>query len=737
VEAILAYSHLLDADPTEGQAREAQYQLARSYLLDGEFAAAALAAEQFIARFPDDSRLPLATLMAARAYQAVGQCERAVPHYQAFQSHESVLDDRVYEWIGDCHLADVRFEDAVGAYRQAISFTSAAGAQAGLSEKVAEAYMALEDYEAAVAEYDDILDLIKDEDSRARMAYLAGQAQAAAGDAEAAFARYQQAVDRYPEAEHAYFALVELVYGGAEVDEFQRGLVDYYAGAKYPDAYGASIRAFDRYLASDSPDKAGEALYYRALAQRAVGGFGEALAGLDQVLSEPPDTLALDEVSLQKAATLAQAGESDAAEEAYRKLAASFPGSELAPEALWAAARLRQGDDAFPAAAKLYEELQGTFPSFEDADAALWYAGLARYRGGEVERAIKDWQTLLAVYPDSIYAPKTRYWLGKVGAAPGGEEAMGYWDQLQDELPDTYYALRVSQLNAGETLTATRMITLPVEPPAWDRTAFEARILSWLRDWSEVPTATQTLALPAAVTQAPSWSRGQILLEVGLRSGALDAFEQVVPPVEDDPLALAAFASASRERGLHGLALSSAVRLANLWPEGGLQEAPLTLRHLAYPVAYAERIMAEAQERRLDPLLLAALIRQESLFEPAAESWVGARGLGQVMPGTGRSIAADLGLEDFDVNDLYRPSVSIRFAAHYLASQLERFDEEILVALAAYNGGPGNALQWREAGGEDLDLFVEVITAVESRLYLQRILEQYVTYERLYRSSSE
>jgi soluble lytic murein transglycosylase len=711
--------------------------LAKSYLLDGEFAAAALMAEEFIARFPDDSRLPLATLMAARAYQSVGQCERAVPHYQAFQSYESVLDDRVYEWIGDCHLADARLEDAIGAYRQAMSSTSAAFVQAGLSEKVAEAYMALEDYGAAVAEYDEIFELAEDEDSRARMEYLAGQALAAAGDTEAAFARYQQAVDRYPETEHAYFSLVELVYGGAEVDEFQRGLVDYYAGAKYPDAYGASIRAFDRYLASDAPEKIGEALYYRALAQRAVGQIGEALAGLDQVLSEPPDSLALDEVSFQRAATLARAGEGDAAVAAYRELVASFPGSELAPEALWEAALLRQGENAFPAAAELYEELQETLPDSEDADAALWYAGLARYRGGEIDRAIGDWQNLLQLYPDSIYAPKTRYWLGKVGATPSGQEAMSYWDQLQEDLPDTYYALRAMQLNAGETLTSTRMITLPVESPAWDGAVFQAGILSWLGDWAEVPTGTQTLNLPIAVTRTPSWSRGQILLEVGLRSSALDEFEQVGPLVEDSPLALAAFVSASREQGLHGLALSSAVRLANLWPEGELQEAPMMLRHLAYPMAYAELIMAEAQGRGLDPLLLAALIRQESLFEPAAESWVGARGLGQVMPGTGRSIAADLGIEDFDVEDLYRPLVSIRFAAQYLASQLERFDDEILVALAAYNGGPGNALQWREAGGDDLDLFVEVITAVESRLYLQRILEQYVTYEHLYRSPRE
>jgi soluble lytic murein transglycosylase len=152
---------------------------------------------------------------------------------------------------------------------------------------------------------------------------------------------------------------------------------------------------------------------------------------------------------------------------------------------------------------------------------------------------------------------------------------------------------------------------------------------------------------------------------------------------------------------------------------------------------YADVVSAEAENRSLDPLLLAALIRQESLFEPAAESWVGARGLGQVMPATGQSIAQDLGVEDFEVDDLYRPAVSIQFGAYYLASQLERFDDQILVALAAYNGGPGNALQWLESGGDDLDLFVEVITAVESRLYLQAVLENYIVYERLYRSGPE
>ena len=81
------------------------------------------------------------------------------------------------------------------------------------------------------------------------------------------------------------------------------------------------------------------------------------------------------------------------------------------------------------------------------------------------------------------------------------------------------------------------------------------------------------------------------------------------------------------------------------------------------------------------------------------------------------------------------PSISIRFGAYYLAVQMRRFDDQILVALAAYNGGPGNTLRWLEStGSDDLDLFVEVITSNQSRQYLQRVYEQYLIYERLYRA---
>ena len=732
-QAILAYQALLEDAPTPDQAREAYYRLAESYLLNREYAAAAAAWEEFVERYPDDARLPQATLMGARAYQAANDCAQAVPFYQAYLSQETVLADMVYEWIGDCLSAEARQEEALIAYRRALDATQDAGVQVSLREKIAGIYLAQEDYDAALAEYDAILAVAEIDFYRAKIEYLAGQALAAAGDTEAAYARYRRAVDGYPEAESAYLSLVELVDAGVEVDEFQRGLVDYYAGAAYHDVYGAALRAFDRYLAGESPAKADAALYYKALTQRAVDQPEAALETLESLIAGYPESEWLVRAWLQKGITLASMGRNDAAIKAYQDLAAFFPADKLATDALWRAARLREGEGAHEEAAKRYEDVQASFPAFENADEALWRAGLAHYQAGDAESAIANWQSLLEKYPDSPYRPKSLYWLGKLEAKPESETADDFWEQLLDAHANTYYALRVEQIRAGDSLTVTRLITAPIEPPAWDAAESEAEILSWLQEWTQVPTDTQQLTLPVTVTDRLDFQRGEALLAAGLRREALGEFDKVRAAAWNDPLNMAQLGIYFHKQGLYGLAARCAARLATLGPKKTVSEAPEAVQRLAYPLAYADLLSAEAQKRGLDPLLLAALIRQESLFEPVAESYAGARGLGQVMPATGEGIARTLGMEGFVLDDLYRPYVSVEFGAFYLDVQMDRFGDQILIALAGYNGGPGNTLRWLELGGEDLDLFVEVITATQSRLYLQRVYEQYLTYERLYR----
>jgi soluble lytic murein transglycosylase len=143
-------------------------------------------------------------------------------------------------------------------------------------------------------------------------------------------------------------------------------------------------------------------------------------------------------------------------------------------------------------------------------------------------------------------------------------------------------------------------------------------------------------------------------------------------------------------------------------------------------------VTPQAEANGFPPLLLLALIRQESFFRPDAESVASALGLTQVIPATAEEIAGQLKEEDFTFGNLVRPKVSLRFGAHYLGAQLELFEGDVPAALAAYNGGPGNSLRWREAAPADADLFLEVINLSETRSYVELVLEHYAHYRYAY-----
>jgi soluble lytic murein transglycosylase len=154
---------------------------------------------------------------------------------------------------------------------------------------------------------------------------------------------------------------------------------------------------------------------------------------------------------------------------------------------------------------------------------------------------------------------------------------------------------------------------------------------------------------------------------------------------------------------------------------------------LRYPTPYAALVLREAAATELDPRLMAALVRQESLFHPRAVSWAGARGLAQIMPATAEGIAVDLAVRGFTVEQLFSPAVSLRFGSFYLSRRLDDMQGSPAGALAAYNGGLGNALRW--AGGSsvaDPDRFIEAIDFPETREYVQRVLAGFHQYRLLY-----
>ena len=160
-----------------------------------------------------------------------------------------------------------------------------------------------------------------------------------------------------------------------------------------------------------------------------------------------------------------------------------------------------------------------------------------------------------------------------------------------------------------------------------------------------------------------------------------------------------------------------------------------TFWRFVYPLPYAENIERHALANELDPLLVAAIIRVESNFNPGATSPKDARGLMQILPSTGAWAAGQMGMTEFSPERLYEPETNLIIGTWYLRNLLKQFEGNTTIALAAYNGGRGNVQAWLEEcrwSGEETEL--SQIPFPETRNYVWKVLRNYEIYQELYRS---
>jgi soluble lytic murein transglycosylase len=168
------------------------------------------------------------------------------------------------------------------------------------------------------------------------------------------------------------------------------------------------------------------------------------------------------------------------------------------------------------------------------------------------------------------------------------------------------------------------------------------------------------------------------------------------------------------------------------WVSEAGDQLPEDVWRILFPIQFEEMLQAKAQEEGLEPALVAALICQESTFDAGAVSVAGARGLMQVMPRTGRTLARALRVR-YSARALHDPAVSLTFGTHYLRQLYDRFGGRAERVLAAYNAGPERVEAWT-AGRPDMpaEEFVESIPFTETRRYVMIVLANREEYRRLY-----
>jgi soluble lytic murein transglycosylase len=174
------------------------------------------------------------------------------------------------------------------------------------------------------------------------------------------------------------------------------------------------------------------------------------------------------------------------------------------------------------------------------------------------------------------------------------------------------------------------------------------------------------------------------------------------------------------------IAIAVAASLAP-WADEAVQEVTLPLRH-------EDIIRQQAEDKNLDPSLIAGVIYAESRFRDVT-SRAGAKGLMQLMPETAQHIANKSGGTAFVQGDLATPQVNIAYGSWYLRYLLDRYDGRVPVALAAYNAGEGNADRWLAAAAAAGERFrVERhVGYPETRNYVASVLDARREYRRKYR----
>ncbi len=322
---------------------------------------------------------------------------------------------------------------------------------------------------------------------------------------------------------------------------------------------------------------------------------------------------------------------------------------------------------------------------------AEWLAGwLALQFTGQPKAARRHFERLWPAVATPISRGRAGYWSGRAAAASGDVAAASAWYDRAATNPSSFYG----QLAAGELgREANRLV--PAVKPASD-------------------------AARAALRRRVPATLGELFCRAGQPRYAQPFFRHLGYEAAGDADQLAAVVALAESCGRADLVLAAT--------RGAAGNGAYLVRE-SYPLP---RVAAFGQDHdgTAEPALLLAVARQESLFDPAARSAAGALGLMQLMPATAEAMSRDLG-ERYTRSRLTRdPDFNVRLGAVYLGQQLARFDNEPVLALAAYNAGPRRVTDWLGQNGDPrgndpyrLIDWIELIPFAETRNYVQRVLE--------------
>ncbi len=388
-----------------------------------------------------------------------------------------------------------------------------------------------------------------------------------------------------------------------------------------------------------------------------------------------------------------------------RALIAEFPSSSWAEEALNNLGTHYILIDNDEDAAGVFREIYARYPNGQYAERAAWRYGWWSYRTRNYPETIRVFESAAATFPRSNYRPSYIYWAARAHTkSSAAATGLSHMRLVHTDYGNSYYGrlaaghLRRARMMPGDAVRSAAARTVPASPA--------------------LPTDATIRQLLASGLYVDALNELRHAQRVwGVSSSAIDA----------------TIAWAYNQKGelRRAITLMRRAYPQHLTADGQL---PAELLQVIFPLAYWDSIRRESSVRGLDPYLMAALIGQESTFDPGIRSAANAWGLMQIVPATGRRLARALGIGRFSTERLTDPELNIKLGTYYFSRLVEQFGGTYY-ALASYNAGENRVIRWKaERPGLDEDEFIDDIPFPETQNYVKRILGTAEDYRQLYGS---
>lgn len=379
------------------------------------------------------------------------------------------------------------------------------------------------------------------------------------------------------------------------------------------------------------------------------------------------------------------------------------------PQALLDKSKVLEQLNSAQSATQLRQYLIDKYSDSEPAAKLRWQIAQSSAKTNDLSTAHQWADAILQANPKSGLGAKAGFWAGKWALQQGKQQdAQASFQKVIQQHPESYYAWRsagmlgwpVGDFNSVRQMTPTINKVQPVaELPAGSATVKELHQIGQHRDaWAYWQVEHQNRLQP---TVAEQFTDGLMRLGVGDNL---------------DGLFMLSFLN-EREKPEEKAQVAALQQQTSYW-------------QALYPFPFGDQIQNWSQQRQLNPLLVTALIRQESRFEAGIHSSVGATGLMQVMPETADFIASQIKLKTFKLDN---PEDNIKLGTWYLDHTHAEYSGNSMLAVASYNAGPGAVGDWvAKSKTQDVDEFVETIPYDETQGYVKSVFENYWNYLRLY-----